>query len=261
MLGISVIGHGAIGSVVCGALARGEVPGARLIGAYDPLRPPPAPVPALSLDEAIRRADLVVECAGHQGLAEAGPAAVAAGKDLLVVSVGALVDDDLLTRLRAGGPGRVHVCSGAIGGLDLLRSAALLAPFTTVRITTTKLPGGLVQPWMAEEEAERIRGAAEPTEVLRAPAREMARRFPRSTNVAAAVALAAGSWDVVEAVLVADPAATLTCHEILAIGPAGEYRFQIRNRPSPQTPTTSEIVPYAVLRTLAEIAQPRFVFR
>jgi aspartate dehydrogenase len=89
----------------------------------------------------------------------------------------------------------------------------------------------------------------------------MARLFPRSTNVAAAVALAVGAWDVVEAVLLADPAATLTRHEIAATGPAGEYRFEIRNRPSPRTPTTSEIVPYAVLRTLRELARPGFVFR
>lgn len=261
MLNVSVIGHGAIGSVVCQALLCGEVPGTHLVGAVDRTRPPVPPVSALSLPEAIRRADLVVECAGHQALSEAGPAVVAAGKELLVVSTGALIDDELLEQLRSRGPERVHLCSGAIGGLDLLRSATLQAPFDRVLITTSKLPGSLVQPWMTDEEAERVRTATEPVEVLRAPAKEMARRFPRSTNVAASVALAVGAWEIVEARLLADPAATLTCHDIEASGPTGEYRFLIRNRPSVQTPTTSQVVPYAVLRILRDLTSPTFVFR
>ncbi|GLY77763.1 L-aspartate dehydrogenase [Actinoallomurus iriomotensis] len=231
---VAVVGRGSIGGVVIRALESGEVPGARLTAVVDL---------GDSLDDALAVADLVVECAGQRALAELGPRVVAAGKDLLVVSIGALTDDALHERLR-GGPGRLFLTSGAIGGLDLLRAAALMAPLEKVRIVTTKKPATLGVPH-----------AAEPVEVMRGPAREVAAAFPKSTNVAAAVALAAGSFDVVEAVVVADPAATLTSHVITASGPAGDYRFEIRNRPSEQNPASSQVVPHAVLATLRDIVR------
>ncbi|MEV5749258.1 aspartate dehydrogenase domain-containing protein [Actinoallomurus sp. NPDC052308] len=234
MRSVAVIGRGAIGGVVIGALERGEVPGARLAAVVDLGDP---------LEDALAVADLVVECAGQAALAAHGPRVIAAGRDLLVVSIGALTDDALHERLR-GGPGRLFLTSGAVGGLDLLRAAAAMAPLERVRIVTTKKPATLG-----------VRDATGPVEVMRGPARQIAAAFPKSTNVAAAVALAVGSFDVVEAVVVADPAATLTSHVITASGPAGEYRFEIRNRPSAANPASSQIVPHAVLATLRDLAR------
>ena len=258
-LRVAVIGCGAIGSVVAAQLRDGNIPGAQLAGVVDPQGAPG--FPELSLDAAITESDLVIECAGQSVLAAAGPRVVAAGRDLLVVSIGALTDDGLLTRLYGAGTGRVYLATGAVGGFDLLRAAARMAPLTRVEIVTTKKPGGLVQAWMDEAEAERVRTTGGPLEILRAPARVIAHRFPKSANVAAAVALAVGDWDVVEAAVVADPAADLTSHVITAEGPAGHYRFEIRNRPSLRTPTTSEVVPYAVAKAVADIAARTGSFR
>lgn len=231
---VAVLGSGAIGGVVISALESGEVPGTRLTAVVNL---------GDSLEDALPLADLVVECAGQRALAELGPKVIDAGKDLLVVSIGALTDDALHERLR-GGPGRLFLTSGAIGGLDLLRAAALMAPLETVRIVTTKKPSTLGVP-----------DTGGPVEVMRGPARQIAAAFPKSTNVAAAVALAAGSFDIVEAVVMADPAATLTSHVITASGPAGDYRFEIRNRPSEQNPASSQVVPHAVLAALRELAR------
>ncbi|MEU9025732.1 aspartate dehydrogenase domain-containing protein [Actinomadura sp. NPDC048394] len=259
MIDVAVVGCGAIGGIVARALHAGEVPHARLAGVVDPKGADGLPL--LGLDEAVDRADLVVEAAGQAVLAGIGPRVVASGTDLLVVSVGALTDQALLDRLREAGPGAVHLATGAVGGLDLLRSAARMAPLDRVRIVTTKKPPGLVQPWMDDAEAARLRSATEAVEVRRGPAREIAAAFPRSANVAAAVALAVGDWDAVEAVVVADPAAELTSHVITAAGAAGEYRFEIRNRPSPDNPTTSQVVPYAVLKAVGDLAARTGGFR
>ncbi|MFD0900628.1 aspartate dehydrogenase domain-containing protein [Actinomadura sediminis] len=258
-LSVAVIGCGAIGGTVARALHDGDVPDARLAGVVDPAGA--RGLPELSFDAALRAADLVVEAAGQRALAELGPRVVASGTDLLVVSIGALTDDALLHALNGAGTGRVHLACGAIGGLDMLRAAARMGPLDAVRIVTTKKPPGLVQPWMDDAEAARVRSAPGPLEVRRGPAREIAAAFPKSTNVAAAVALAAGDWDVVEAVVVADPGADLTSHVITASGPAGEYRFEIRNRPSPRNPTTSQVVPYAVLKAVGDLAARTGVFR
>lgn len=258
---VGVIGTGAIGRVVAERIRDGLVPDAVLTGVVhaEPVDPPNLPVvdlPALLAD-----AELVVECAGQAALAELGPRVLGAGRDLLVVSVGALADQGLLDRLLAAGQGCLHLSTGAIGGLDLLRAAAAMGTLRSVRIVTTKLPTTLIQPWMPAEQVADVRAASGPVELLRGPAREVTAAFPKSANVAASVAIAVGSWDLVEAVVVADPAATLTSHVITAEGEAGSYRFEVRNNPSPTNPASSGVVAYAVLNAISALARPRVVFR
>lgn len=255
---VGVIGAGSIGSVVAVALRDGAVSGARFSGVADPNQPDGLPV--LSVGELIETSDLVVEAAGHKALAELGPRVLDAGRDLLVVSVGALADEELHARLLAAGPGMLHLSTGAIGGLDLLRAAARMG-LHHVELVTTKRAGSLVQPWMSDAEAERLRGADRPVELMRGPARKVTAAFPKSANVAASIALAAGDWDVVEAAMVADPGVASTSHVITADGVAGRYRFEIRNHPSRQTPTSSQVVPYAVLSAISALAVPEGAFR
>jgi aspartate dehydrogenase len=252
MISVAVVGSGAIGSVVARSLQAAGVPGATLSGVIGPNVP--SGLPILPLTRALEVSDLVVEAAGQQALAEIAPAVLDAGASLLVVSVGALCDEEVFKLLASAPPGRVHVTTGAVGGLDMLRSAARMGALRQVRIVTTKKPAVLVQPWMTASQEAALRCAASPVEVRRGPAKEIARAFPASTNVAASVALAAGDWDLVEAVVMADPDATMTSHVITASGDAGEYRFEIRNRPSPANPKTSAVVPFAVLKAIEDIA-------
>ncbi|WP_349828171.1 aspartate dehydrogenase domain-containing protein [Brevibacterium litoralis] len=246
---VAVIGHGAIGAVVAADLAAGGVPGAELVAVVTRTPHADTPAPNLPFDEALDRADLVVEAAGQQALRDHGPAVVESGRTLLVTAVGALADPGLRERLQTG-PGRLGVTAGAVGGLDVLAAATHMAPFGSVTLRTTKKPGALVQDWMDEGETVRLREATGPMSVFAGPVAEAARLFPSSLNVAAALALAVDDWDLVRVELVADPGADLTAHHITATGPAGEYDFTIRNRPSPANPRSSGAVPHAVLHTL-----------
>ena len=248
---VSVIGAGAIGRPVIDALAAGALDGAELVGVVNNVPTSGLPVPQLRLADALEASDVVVECAGQPVVARHGLEILAAGKDLLVTSVGALADPELAARLRAAGPGRMVLTSGAIGGIDLLVSAAAYGPIHTASVTTSKLPAALLQPWMDDATQERIRTTTEPVEVFAGNAAEAARFFPRSLNVAAAVGLAVGDMELVKVRLVADPDAPLTSHVIEATGESGSYRFEIRNRPSPDNPRTSGVVPHAVLRSLS----------
>jgi aspartate dehydrogenase len=259
VISVAVAGGGAIGGVVARALRAGEVPGAELNGVIT--RNAPSRLLPVTLADALESADLVVEAAGQEALAEIAPQVMRSRARLLVVSVGALRDEATFRLLASAPPGRVHLATGAVGGLDLLRAAARLGPLRSVRIVTAKKPAALVQPWMSGDEAAALRNAAGPVEIRRGPAREIARLFPQSTNVAASVALAAGDWDTVEAVVVADPGPPLTSHVITASGAAGEYRFEIRNQPSAANPKTSAVVPYSVLSAIADIAGAGWSFR
>lgn len=257
---VAILGCGAIGSVVAHAVQGGEVTDADLVGVVhaEPTDPPGLPV--VDVDTALARADLVVECAGQRALADIGPSVVASGTDLLVASVGALADTALFDKLRTTGPGRLHLCTGAIGGLDLLSATARMGGLDSVWIVTTKKAPTLVQQWMDEDQRLRVRSATEPVELARGPAREITTTFPASANVAASVAVAVGDWDLVEATVVADPHAELTSHVISAAGSAGDYRFEVRNHPSAANPATSGIVPHAVLGAVARLATPTGAF-
>jgi aspartate dehydrogenase len=248
---VGVVGAGAIGRAVIDVLSRGGVQGAELACVVNPVPVPDLDVPRVRMREAIHTCDVIVECAGHAVVTQYAAAILDAGVDLLVSSVGAFADEVLLDKVLRAGPGRLLFTSGAVGGVDLLANAAVEAPMDRVQVASRKLPESLLQPWMDEAIQERIRTTTEPLEIFRGPAREAARRFPRSLNVAATVAFAVGDFDLVEVILVADPAAELTTHVIEAEGPTGRYRFEIANRPSPTNPRTSGVVPHAVLRSLS----------
>src|SRR5882672_8303887 len=74
---------------------------------------------ARSLDEVLAKSDFIVEAASQEGAREVAPRALAAGKDLLLMSLGALADDAFWNDLRARAEhSRAHLYlpSGALGG-------------------------------------------------------------------------------------------------------------------------------------------------
>jgi aspartate dehydrogenase len=252
---IGIIGHGAVGSVVADALERGEVPGAVLAGVHA-LSEVPEHRRIDSVAELVAHSDLVVEAASQDALRSYGAGVLAAGRDLLVVSVGALVDDVLRARLveEAGGSGaRLLVTTGAIGGVDLLRAAASSGPIESVTLETVKPTEALARPWMTPDLLDALRRADGPVEVFDGPAREAVAAFPESVNVAATLSLVTIGFDRVRVRIVGDPGAAHVTHTISAAGAAGEWHLVLRNRPSPMNPRTSALTPHAVLRGLHDL--------
>lgn len=273
VLRVAVIGVGAIGARVIEELAAGRVARARLAGVVT--RRPEALAGALGssargitdfgrdLSRAIAESDLVVECAGIAAARESGARVVAAGRDLLLVSIGALADPASRAAL-TGGPGTLRLATGAIGGLDLLASAArpggIPRGIERASMTSAKAAGSLVQPWMGEAEAARLRSATEPFVLFEGTVAEAVELYPGSLNVACALAHATGLWDEVRVRLVADPGASRTTHEISASGAAGDYTFVMENAVSAANPASSAVVAESVLRGVAELAAPGGAF-
>ncbi len=135
----------------------------------------------------------------------------------------------------------------------MIRAVRALGEVDGVHITTTKRPEGLVQPTMTDEEARELLATTEPIILFDGDSRELVKLFPSSTNVAATLALAVGSWDVVRGTVRADPTAELTSHVIEIEGAAGQYRFEMANYPSPANPRSSGVVPWAVVRSLRDL--------
>jgi len=183
--------------------------------------------------------DIVVEAASIEAVRQYAEKIVSSGKDMVVLSVGALLDEEFRTRLvsaaKAQGS-RIVVPSGAIGGLDVLKAAAI-GGLQSVVITTTKNPKSLG--------GGRVTGK---TVVFEGNVRDAVRLFPKNINVAASVAIASGAD--VKVRIVADPAAETNTHEIVARGAFGEMKIMVSNVPSPDNPKTSYLAALSVMRSI-----------
>ncbi|WP_419923908.1 aspartate dehydrogenase [Candidatus Poriferisocius sp.] len=254
MLRVGLIGCGAIGSVVARELSGGAVDGAELAAVFDLVVDHPLGVQ--DRDSLLSRSDVVVEAAGHGALREHGVAVREAGTDLLVVSIGALADEELESTLRDAQGGRLLLCTGAIGGFDILRAAMLFGPLEEVAINSTKPAAALRRPWMDEALLDALAYGSEPVTVFDGRAREACVRFPESANVTATLSLATVGFDGVRVRLVGDPEAIGVRHVVCASGAAGAYELSFENAASPDNPRTSAVTAYSVLRALTDIQRP-----
>ncbi|MEL7183326.1 MAG: aspartate dehydrogenase [Pseudomonadota bacterium] len=204
-----------------------------------------------SVDQLPRDARLLVDCAGHSGLAEHGPDALRAGLDVLTVSLGALADARLYETLEAAagiGNSTLHLASGAIGGLDVLR-AARADGLNQVIYRGRKPPAG----WRgsaAEEVVDLNRPLAAAVTHFQGSAREAALRYPKNANVAAAVALSGLGFDRTEVALIADPTTTQNIHEVDASGAFGEMTFRLSGATLLANPRTSALAAMSLLSAI-----------
>lgn len=270
MMRIGVIGVGAIGRYVLDGVGRGAAGEVEVIGVADVaaqagrLRAVAAEHGCAWTTEpaelAAMGAELVVEAASQAALRQHGVPVLEAGADLLAMSVGALADGAFFAEIDAAArrtSRRVHVPSGAIGGLDVLR-AARVAGLDEVVLTTSKPPRALAgAPYFAERGIN-VAALAVRTVVFEGPAVEAVRHFPANVNVAATVSLAGLGPAKTLVRVVADPALDGNVHELHARGAFGEMTLRLANLPSPENPKTSLLAclsPLAALRRLADPVQ------
>lgn len=158
--------------------------------------------------------DVVVESASAEALAEYGPAVLAAGVDLVPLSLSALVDPAVEHRLMEAvrtGPGRLEIAPGAIGTLDLLATAREEGLRRVVYRQLKSPAMWRLTPAAALADMASVRGRQV---FFEGSVREVARRMPNNLNTSVGVALAGLGLDATEAELVADPAISETAHEL-----------------------------------------------
>ncbi|MCP4818484.1 MAG: aspartate dehydrogenase [Shimia sp.] len=200
-----------------------------------------------------KETSLLVECAGHQGLAQHGPEALWRGIDVLTVSIGALADQSLLDRLETAareGGATLQLASGALGALDVLRAAAI-GGLDHVSYRGRKPPAG----WRgspAEKVLDLDKPLAKATTHFSGTAREAALAYPKNANVAAAVALAGAGLDETTVELIADPVAVGNTHEVEASGAFGTMTFQVTGKGLPENPRTSALAAMSVVSAIID---------
>jgi aspartate dehydrogenase len=169
------------------------------------------------------------------------------GKDLVILSAGALANPDFrahLTGIAKKQKKRIYVPSGAIAGLDNLKVGQIVG-METLLLRTTKSPSSL---HMKKSERRLI---------FQGKAHDCIREFPRNINVAVALSLAAGRDADVE--IWVDPEVDRNIHEVYARGAFGEITIKVSNVPSPDNPATSYLAALSILTLLKNLDNPLVV--
>lgn len=265
MLKIGIIGCGAIGSEVCRAIDTGIIR-AELAAIFDNneknckelLKELNYKPEIMSPADLITGADIVVECASVAAVREFGLKVLENGKHLMVMSAGALVDNDFLEKLKSAAAEhdcRIYVPSGAIAGLDGLRSANI-APLDRVILNTIKNPAGLEgAPFILENNIV-LASIRDKTLLFEGNATEAIKAFPANVNVAVSLSLAGIGAENTMVRIFADPKTSRNIHEITVEGAFGKFTCRIENIPSPANPRTSYLAALSAIATLKKITEP-----
>lgn len=209
-----------------------------------------------SVEKLIEKADLVVEAASQNAVHEYALQILEGGKDIVILSVGALVDEELWSGLKKKARekgAQIFIPSGAIAGLDGVNAAAT-SSISSVEIRTTKPVEGLRGVKYLDEKGIDMNEIDNPTVVFQGTAQEAVRLFPKNINVSATLSLAALGFEETKVTITADPSTTRNTHEITVSGRFGKLTCSVENVPSMTNPKTSYLASLAGISLIKKIA-------
>ena len=176
------------------------------------------------------RADIAVECAPPAALERICRPMLEAGKQVMVLSAGALLGLDAVT---AAAEGEIH----------------------SVRMITRKPPRGLRGAPYLVANGIGVDGLNEAKRVFCGSARDAAAGFPENVNVAAALSLAGIGPDRTTIEIWADPVIERNCHTIEVDSDSARFSLSIENVPS-ENPKTGRITALSAVAALRKLHSP-----
>jgi aspartate dehydrogenase len=197
---------------------------------------------------------LVVEAAGQSALGDFVPRALFARRDILVMSVGGLLGHEDWFRQAEEKGCRIYVPSGAIAGLDGIKSASM-GKIQSVMLTSRKPLAALRGTKFVVEQGLNLDELHEETVIFEGTAEDAARAFPTTSNVAASLRLAVDREVPVCVRIVAVPGGSKNVHEIKAYGEFGRLSIDVENVPSTTNPRTSQLAAFSALATLKNLTR------
>lgn len=195
----------------------------------------------LEMEDMLDKVDLVIEAASPQAVAEIVPLILKNGKNVLIMSIGALMDFNLkenLENIAVSTGAKIYAPSGAIVGLDGIKAASI-GKIREASLVTRKPPKSLGITTDGE------------TILYEGKASEAVKEFPTNINVAAALSLACGRD--VDVKIIADPSVDRNMHEVHVIGDSGEFKTITKNVRCSINPKTSVLAAYSAIKLLKSL--------
>jgi aspartate dehydrogenase len=260
-LRVGILGVGSIGKALAEALDAKRID-AELVAISDQNEGRAEAVAAklairpcvVSLHELIQRSDIVVEAASQSALLDFVPKALTAGRDMLIMSVGGLLGHEHWFHQAMEKGCRIYVPSGAIAGLDGIKSASMGYVRSAV-LTSRKPIAALRGSQYVMEHNIPLESFQVETVIFEGTAEEAAGAFPTTSNVAASLRLAMDRTVPVSVRIVAVPGGSKNVHEIRVQGEFGRLSVDVENEPSKENPRTSQLAAFSAIATLANLTR------
>jgi len=262
-LKIGIVGCGAIGSSLAKFVKHDLSKSAELAAIYDVDKNKSALISKKlsvnSLEQLIKKADLVIECASARSSWGIAKASLSAGRDVMVMSVGGLIDYyRQLRSLAKLHEAKVYIPSGAISGIDALKAAGL-DKIDSVIITTRKNPLSFRGVKFVETKGIKLDKIKKDMVLFFGPAKEAVKYFPQNINVAAVLSLAGIGPDKTQVKIIASPKVHKNIHEITIKSRAANIFTRTENILHPDNPKTSFLAVLAAVATLKQIIEPIYI--
>jgi len=195
-------------------------------------------VAVLNFDDMLNDVDLILECAAPVSVKEYAPTVLSRGIDMIVMSIGALMDNAFYNELKSlakENNAKIHLPSGAIVGLDGIKAVAKFG-LKEVSLVTRKSPKSLGKDIDTEEV------------LFEGKASDAVKEFPLNINVAATISIACQKD--IDVKIIVDPNVDRNVHEITAKGDFGEFKTTTMNCPCAANPKTSMLAALSAIRLL-----------
>ena len=204
--------------------------------------------------ESFKDIELVVEAASQNAVTSYLNQLILFKKDVLVMSVGAFANSAFFSEVSRNVESNdinIYVPSGAIAGIDALKSVKTSISYVT--LTTTKNPKSLKDSPFFKQNNLTVDSIKKRTLIFEGSASEAVKNFPANVNVAALLGLAGIGVDKTKVNVIADPSIRINKHEIKVIGKFGELIVRVKNIPSSTNPKTSYLAILSVIECLRSI--------
>ena len=258
---LAIIGCGKLAALVVDAYLADLLPAYQLVGTYsrskekaqalaDKAQPKAAGLacrPCDSIQDLLAlQPDYIIETASPAGFKEFACDALKNGSSIVTLSIGAFADpkfyQDVIDTATTYGT-RVHIASGAIGGLDVLRTVSLMGK-SEATFQTEKSPNSLRKSSVYEESLQQ-----EQKKVFEGNAVEAIALFPTSVNVSVAASIASVGPENMRVSITSTPDFV-----------GDNHRIEIKNEQVHAVvdvySSTAQIAGWSIVNTLRNIVSP-----
>lgn len=259
-LKIGIIGCGAIGSKLAKVIDRELKDKAEIVSLCDidkkgaerlclALKSKPK---ARELSDLVKMSDLVIEAAQAKISAHILKKAINAKKDIMLMSVGGLLNHKKLFKIAQEKGVKIYLPSGAISGIDAIK-AANQARIKSVRLITRKPPKGLEgAPYIIKKKIDLKKIKSERI-LFDGSANEAVKGFPKNVNVSALLSLAGIGARKTRVTIITSPRFRRNSHQVEVEGDFGKLITKTENIPCPDNPKTSYLAILSAIATLKQI--------
>lgn len=194
---LALLGCGYLNEIVANAYHNGHLPEYELVAAFgrNPIKTQLFAerhhIKAChSLEELLElKPDFVAEAASPKAIVTYTEDILKSGANLVVLSIGAFANSEFYNKVKQTAiesNRKIYIASGAVGGFDVIRTAALMSPIKATMTSKKTLRSLLYSPLFNEE----LLASKEPTRVFTGSTKEAIEMLPFHYNVAVATALA-----------------------------------------------------------------------